>query len=149
MKKAYLILLAILLIVVPLGITGCNSNTTPENSDASQVTITFSELSSQKHIVKQAELGLNGVLIVTLGTNPSTGYSWGENPAISDSSVIKQSGKPTVTATTTGIVGAPENEVWTFEPMKAGTSKLSFEYGQPWSPDTKGTFTVEITVTVS
>jgi inhibitor of cysteine peptidase len=144
MKKAYLIFLAVLLVLVPLNITGCSSgtgNTTP------QVDISYDELLKQKHFTKQLEISKDEPLVVSLGASPTTGFSWGKNAAISDPAIIQQTEQKTI-APTAKVAGASTRDIWTFKALKAGTAKITFDYSQPWNGGAKGEWTVELNVTV-
>ena len=45
-------------------------------------------------------------------------------------------------------VGAAGKEVWTFEAIKKGTTKVRMEYSQPWEGGLKAEWTYTLTVTV-
>jgi len=70
---------------------------------------------------------------VTLESSPSTGYRWylaaQPNPAVVRvvSSEYRQAPAQSV--------GAPGDEVWTFDALAPGTATLAFEYKRPWNAD--------------
>ena len=109
--------------------------------------ITYDEFSSQPHVTKTVELTYPGSLVVTLGSNPTTGFQWGANPGISDATVLSQYEHNFVSPTTT-LAGAPGKDVWTFKPLKTGTATVSFSYSRPWEGGEKDVWTVTLTVEV-
>jgi inhibitor of cysteine peptidase len=151
MRKAFLVILAVLLLLVPASILGCSSSGSnpPENNAPQKIEYTYDQLMKDKHPIQQVNLAANGTLEVTLAANPSTGYSWEKPVKIADAAIVKETGEmKTIQPTATNVVGAPVKYVWTFQALKAGTSKISFVYSQPWAGGEKGAWTVDITVTV-
>ncbi len=69
-----------------------NSNMPPldDGRSAIGVEVSYDELSNLKHIAKQVEITYPGSLIVTLGSNPTTGFQWPENPKITNNTVLEQ-----------------------------------------------------------
>lgn len=88
-------------------------------------------------------------LIVTLASNPSTGYSWNLSE-ISDTGVVQYVSDEDIAPEQTDppVVGAPGQEAWTFEALDAGTATISLKYIRPWETDAEPAETFEITVTV-
>ena len=98
----------------------------------------------------EAELAVGGQLIVTLASNPgSTGFSWNLS-AISEAGVIQYVSDEYIAPEQTDppMVGAPGDEVWTFEALAAGSATISMKYIQPWMPDAEPAETFDITVIV-
>jgi len=153
-KKKIVACLAVAL-MLPITLVGCQKTPSPggsvpplDNGTKSITTeITYDEFLAQPHVTKTMELTYPGSLVVTLGSNPTTGFQWGANPAISDPAVMSQYEHNFVAATSTAI-GAPGKDVWTFKPIKTGTATISFDYSRPWEGGEKGQWTVELTVVV-
>jgi inhibitor of cysteine peptidase len=118
--------------------------------EAKTVTISVDEFGAENHIVKNIELTKPGSLIVTLGANPTTGYSWAASANISDPAVIGQDSHNYVTLNTgnNSVVGAPGKDVWVFNSLKAGTSNITFSYSRPWQGGEQNTWTLVLNVTV-
>lgn len=98
----------------------------------------------------EVELGVGDFLIVTLASNPgSTGYSWNLSE-ISDAAIIRYVSDEYVAPEQSDppVVGAPGQEVWSFEALAAGTAAISMRYIQPWMPDADPAETFDITVIV-
>ncbi len=95
-----------------------------------------------------ASVAANGTFTVTLCSNSSTGFAWGANAQISDPSVLQQTDHKTVPSNN-NMAGAPGQEAWTFKALKSGTTKVSFDYSQPWSGGIKSAWTVNLDVIVN
>jgi predicted secreted protein len=72
---------------------------------------------------------------ITLAANRTTGYSW-RLAAPLDPALLKQISEE-YQAADSGAVGAPGEEVWTFEAVGKGALKLDFEYLRPFEKDIK------------
>jgi len=89
------------------------------------------------------------VLVVTLESNPSTGYQW-EVVAV-DTAVLQQMGEaeflPPV-STGKQIVGAGGMERFRFKALKVAESSLKLIYHRPWEKgeEPAGTFLIQIIV---
>jgi predicted secreted protein len=156
--KKVLVLGILSAVILPLLVFGCKaeqtSTTTPlvpalqGGQEAVRVTITTDEFGEQNHIVRDVELTPPGSLIVTLGTNPTTGYQW-EEAVIGDTSLIEQDSRNYVAPPTTGgTVGAPGKAVWVFNSLKTGTTTISMSYSRLWTGGEKDTWTLVLNLTV-
>jgi inhibitor of cysteine peptidase len=95
---------------------------------------------------KQVELSVGDLLVVTLASNGTTGYSWSLT-GISDESVLQKSENHYV-APKTDLMGAEGQEVWTFNALTKGTSTISMGYSRPWEKGTPPIQTFDLTVVV-
>jgi len=82
----------------------------------------------------RAELGSDQVLVVSLESNPSTGYSW--EVADINPKVLHQVGK-TEFEQMSPLLGAPERQTLRFKVVGAGQSTLKLVYRRPWEKDVK------------
>jgi inhibitor of cysteine peptidase len=112
------------------------------------VTVTCDQFSKKAHIVEDVTAAVGSTITVTLCSNPTTGFQWGEQTQISNAQVLKQASYKTVGPANTGMAGAPGNEVWTFQALQAGASTVSFSYSRPWEGGEKGVETFKLNVTV-
>jgi len=96
---------------------------------------------------KTVEVGVGGSVVVTLESNPTTGFNW-ELVKISDESVLEQTDQKFEAPEAKGVVGAGGKEVWTFKALKKGTSTISMEYSRPWEGGEKAAKTFNLTVVV-
>ena len=76
-----------------------------------------------------AELGVGQVLVISLESNPSTGYLW--EVADINTKVLHQVGK-TEFKQTSPLLGAPEKQILRFKPVGAGQSTLKLVYHRSW-----------------
>jgi inhibitor of cysteine peptidase len=161
MKKVIAVCLASVLLV-PLLMIGCSaekstSTTTPTTvpafnggQEAKTIELTIDDFTAQKNMVKDIELIRPGSLIVSLGSNPTTGYQWDE-AVISDTSVVAQASRNYVEPQSEGtepVVGAPGKDVWVFDSKAPGTATIKMSYSRPWEGGEKDEFTLTINITV-
>ncbi len=114
------------------------------------VYVSAQEFFDSQHVSKQVEVEQGALLIVVLGSNPSTGFSWNETAQLGDKTLLQQTGHKYIASESTGqpLIGAASQEQWTFNTLKAGITKISFQYSQPWAGGTQAEWTFELTVTV-
>ena len=98
---------------------------------------------------RRVDLKPGQVLVVTLESNPSTGYQW-EVSAV-DTAVIQQMGEAEfLSSVSTGkqIVGAGGMERFRFKALKVAESSLKLVYHRLWEKEAEpaGTFLVQIIV---
>src|SRR4030042_3870712 len=97
MKKT-LIFGLVSILLLPVLMIGCNTEEPPTKTtmppitsgqEAKTIELTLDDFTAQNNIVKDIDIIRPGSLIVSLGSNPTTGYQWGE-AEISAPSVIAQ-----------------------------------------------------------
>ncbi|SFL97921.1 protease inhibitor I42 family protein [Pseudomonas sp. NFACC46-3] len=87
-------------------------------------------------------------LILSLPSNPTTGYRW----AIQDSAggVLKGLGPEVYrNPEDAGIVGAAGVSTWRFQAFNAGTGRLRLTYQQPWAPEVPPVETFDCAISVN
>jgi inhibitor of cysteine peptidase len=112
------------------------------------VTVSCDDFGNQNNITRQLTVSSGSSFTITLCSNATTGFSWLESAQISDPTVLKQVNHERIAPESTGLVGAPGNEVWTFNALKKGTSNIDLQYSQPWEGGQKGAWTFKLAVTV-
>lgn len=112
-----------------------------------QLEFTYDQLLAQKHITQTIEVALPGSLVVTLGSNPTTGFQWQEDAVISDPSILTQYTHQVVESQS-DMVGASGKDVFTFKTLAKGTSTIQLQYSRPWEGGEQGEWTVDLTVIV-
>ncbi|MBN1691830.1 MAG: protease inhibitor I42 family protein [Dehalococcoidia bacterium] len=142
-----MLIVSSVLIISFLACAPAATQPTPPAPEPVMVTVTCDQFSKEAHIVQEATAAVGSTITVTLCSNPTTGFSWGEQAKISDTAVLKQTSQKMVAATT-GMVGAPGNQEWTFEALKAGSGTASFSYSRPWEGGEKDVQTFKLHVTV-
>jgi inhibitor of cysteine peptidase len=82
----------------------------------------------------EVEVKKGQVLVISLESNPSTGYGWYVTDI--DETMLKQIGEPEFTPADTGdIVGAAGIEVLRFETTGVGRAYLELGYRRVWEED--------------
>ena len=87
-------------------------------------------------------------LILTLPSNPTTGYRW----AIQDSAGgVLRSLSPEVYSNPedAGVVGAAGQSTWRFQAFTAGSGRLRLTSQQPWAPEVNPVDTFDCAITVN
>jgi len=84
-------------------------------------------------------------LIVSLCSNPTTGFQW-ELTELTDEAILIHESNEYVPSEAQEIAGAPGQEVWTFRIFKAGACNITMEYGRPWEGGTKTTWKYDMIV---
>jgi inhibitor of cysteine peptidase len=85
-------------------------------------------------------------LVVTLESNPSTGFGWqiGEAP---DAAVLAQVGEPTYSpGGEAGMIGAGGSQVFTFVATGVGETGFTLAYRRSWEGGATDQFTLGVTV---
>ncbi|MGE0057590.1 MAG: protease inhibitor I42 family protein [Dehalococcoidia bacterium] len=93
------------------------------------------------------EMKSGGTLIISLPSNPTTGYGW----TVSDpTGGLEQQGDPAYTpqAGSTAVVGGGGTQVLTFKAGSKGQYKLGLAYVRSFEPNAAPADTFNITVTV-
>jgi inhibitor of cysteine peptidase len=112
------------------------------------VEVGYHEFLEKKTITREIETTVPGSIVVSLASNPTTGFSWAENTVISDPSVIKQVEHNYVAPTAGSPPGSPGKDVWTLDSLKAGTATVTMSYSRPWEGGEKNEWTFTLNVTI-
>ena len=100
---------------------------------------------------QKAEIGIGDTLIVTLESNPTTGFEW-ELREFSEEGILELMGseyQPGEEAKQdTPVPGAGGLEVWTFKGLKKGETVIFLDYNQPWDGGLKAEKFLMVRVTV-
>ena len=119
--------------------SSCNQDTPSTPSISAEVEIDGSANGQQVTII-------NGqVLIVSLASNPSTGFIWEVSEV--DGAVLQQLGIPRFEAGTTGL-GAEGVQIFEFRSINSGQTELNMVYIRAFEedPEPANTFSVNINV---
>ncbi len=116
--------------------------------DASALLIGCEEFEAQPAAVRSVDLAAGTSLVLSLCSNPTTGFRWSE-PVSSDPAVASVSGwvyeAPVTEGTMTGAAGT---EHVTIAADAAGMAFITASYDQPWDGGQKGAWSLELTVNV-
>lgn len=113
-------------LMLPLGLALLAACTT---SPSKQHTVTLEEQSDCP-----ARLQVGQTLILSLPSNPTTGYRWQVRQTASQ--VLRSLG-PEVYSNPedAGVVGSAGVSTWRFQAQSAGEDELVLVYQQPWAPE--------------
>jgi inhibitor of cysteine peptidase len=95
-----------------------------------------------------ASAHVGDTIVVTLGSNPTTGFKWSDTAQISNPEILKQIDHEFTPPEQTGITGKSGKEVWTFKALKVGTTEISMDYSRPWEGEEKAEWTFVTAITV-
>ncbi len=101
-----------------------------------------------QHYTGEVTVNTGDSVVVTLCSNPATGFQWTELAEIGDRSMLKQKDHTYSPAEAKEVVAGAGDETWTFEAVSQGTTTVSVEYEQPWEGGAKGHWTFVATITV-
>lgn len=93
----------------------------------------------------QVELKKGQTLVITLESNPTTGYSWEVVELEED--ILRQMGEPEFQPESEAL-GAPGVEILRFEATKPGQTALKLVYHRPWEEGVEplDTFSLQVVV---
>ena len=100
----------------------------------------------QSNCPMQLHTGQN--LIVSLPSNPTTGYRW----AIQDSAggVLRSLGPEVYSSSDNGqLLGSGGQSTWRFQAFAAGNGRLRLTYQQPWEPEAEPAQSFDCPITVN
>lgn len=137
-------IIALCFMVILLAALGCG----PAARAEVPVSVTCDQFSKQANIVQDVSVKAGDRVIVTLCSNPTTGFQWSEKAQLGDPKVIEQKSYKFVAPASTGMVGVPGNCVWDFEAIGRGTSTVYVEYSRNWQGGEKAVQTFKLNVTV-
>ena len=139
--KRVLFLGLVCLLVLPMVMAGCGSGT------KTTMNFTLEDFAAQNNITKNITVSPHGIITLTLGSNGSTGYQWGD-AVIDNAEQLEQTSHNVIAATQADLAGAPGKETFTFMAKVAGSATIKLSYDRPWEGGEKGTYTLTINVTI-
>ena len=83
---------------------------------------------------------------IVLAANHTTGYSWRLATPL-DSNILKQLNE-NYSEDNSARIGSGGRELWTFEPLRKGTTHIEFEYARPFEKDAAPVNTAKYTVEI-
>ncbi len=151
MVRASVLSGVIILILIPLLMTGCGPMET-SYEPSSQPTSTPQQVSVDASFSgKDVVLSVNAILVVTLESNATTGFRW-ELVSIDDPSILKLVESNYQTTQTPGesepLVGAGGKEIWIFRALKPGQTNFNMAYIRSGQTVTSNIKTFQLTAIV-
>lgn len=110
--------------------------------------IPYDDFIEDEHFNWVANADVGDTVVVTLGSNPTTGFKWPDIAQISNEGILKQTDHKFVSPEQTGVVGASGKDIWMFKAIKKGTTTISMDYSRPGEGGEKGEWTFRATITV-
>lgn len=121
---------------------------TVEVGETNALLIGCDEFEASPAVSRSVDLAVGASLVVSLCSNPTTGYRWSEASS-SDPAVAAVSGwvyeEP---SDETGMVGVAGTEHLTLDGLAEGDAVITASYDQPWDGGTKGSWSLELSVSV-
>jgi len=136
------LILVCTLVVLSLSLIGYGCATEP-----AALEVSCNDFADNNNISQEIQVSVGDSFTVTLCSNPTTGFEWGE-AEISDQTIVKQTANEFTSPEDTNLVGAPGSEEWTFQALKKGNATIAISYDRPWEGGEKGTWTYTLDVTV-
>ena len=100
---------------------------------------------SQKDSGTTLQVTQGDELVISLESNPTTGYSWAESKSSQAGDVLQLGSKKYESES--DAIGAGGVETWTYKAVGAGTADLELDYLRPFEPDKiAGKFTLTVDV---
>lgn len=136
--------LVVILLGMVLALAGCGPDTDlPAGVTSEDVNL------SAKDGGSQVEVDVGQVLVLTLESNPTTGYSWEVVEA--EDSILLQTGEPefeAISESDSAPLGAGGVQVFHFEAVGAGETQLELVYHRPWEKGVEPleTFSLQVIV---
>jgi inhibitor of cysteine peptidase len=146
MKTKMMFMAAMVTVLLAAG--ACLPASGESSPNEANIEVTIDEFMDSKHLTREIEVSDGGVLTVSLGSNPTTGFSWTETAQIADLAVLQQTESKFLLTDGKDLVGAPGSQVWTFRALQKGTTTINMEYSRPWEGGEKAEWTFELIVTV-
>ena len=147
MKAKLVVMVAMVTLLLVAGACSLALGATPPKE--ANMVVPIDEFTNTKHVTKEIQVPAGGVLKVTLGSNPTTGFSWTETAQIADPAILQQTENKLLIPENKGIVGAPGSQVFTFRALQKGTTTVKMDYSRPWEGGERGEWTFELAVTVN
>ena len=126
--------------IITIVFAGCSNSLSFE--------LSYDELMEHKHVTWSTTVDVGDIFQITLGSNPTTGFTWPDIAQISDESIIKQTNHEFIAPDETAVVGISGKNAWTFKALKTGTTTVQMDYSQPWDGGDKSEWSLVATITV-
>ena len=131
------------LVVFALGLVACSSSSTLR-----WLELKVDDFSKQPHHIRAATVAASDSILVTLISNPATGFTWPDVAQIHNEDILTQTDHKHVQPGQAGAAGAAGKEAWAFRALRKGTTTISMGYQRPWESVEGPLWTFAATITV-
>ena len=108
---------------------------------------TCNQFSESGHLTWDVNTQMGDSLLITLCSNPTTGFQWQDSADISDENILKQINHRFI-PDGGNMLGASGKEEWILSSLKKGTSIVVWKYSRPWDGGEKKEWSLTATVIV-
>ena len=140
--KLVKLFLVILPLIMLFSLTACSAGI------PISIEIPYDDFIEDQHFDWTANVDYGDTVVITLGSNPTTGFTWPDIVQIGDQEILKQVSHEFIPPEQTGTVGSSGKDKWTFKTLNKGTTSIVMEYSQPWDGGEKATWTFRALITV-
>ena len=113
--------------------------------DEAVVRVSCDDFYRESLVARQMVVPAGSSFRVGLCGNPSPVWEWPDEAAISDDSLIVQTGHK---STMIPLGGAPGQEIWTFHTLERGTGRIIIQADCPLDSDVDAIWRLELDVTI-
>lgn len=153
MKRLTFPILFILCALMLAAAAGCGDDTSTTTGKTGTGTSSSGSVTSGVTRINEGQSGatigisVGELLVVTLSSNPTTGYHWVVS-SNTDDTVLAQQGEPVYTPDpgSEGLMGAGGKDTFTFSGMGEGVTELKMAYLSPSNEPSGTTFNVKVNV---
>ncbi|UCC16991.1 MAG: protease inhibitor I42 family protein [Dehalococcoidales bacterium] len=110
--------------------------------------IPYDDFIVDKHFTWAVNTDIGDTITVTLGSNPTTGFTWPDIAQISNQDIVKQTDHKFISPEKTAVPDSSGKDMWTFKAKKTGTTTISMNYSLPWDGGEKSKWTFIATIIV-
>lgn len=116
-------------------------------SKQNSLEVTCDQFLDKKHLTWNIKVQRSESLLVTLCSNPTTGFQWAESVQISNKDIITQTSH-NIIPSKENIPGMGSKEEWIFKSLNKGKSTLALEYSRPWEGGEKKEWSLTVFIVV-
>jgi predicted secreted protein len=132
--------------IVGVAVTSSTPEPSPDATSQVGLSIDCDAFEAQPLQEARVEVPSGDDLVMTLCSNPSTGYAWSD-PVVADSAILLVTGA-TAEPAISPLPGAAGTQSWTFRAGQPGSTMVALSYDQPWDGGETGAWRVSVEVVV-
>lgn len=134
------IFLVFTIVVAVLLLLSCSEMPSSRNFD---VEVSCDEFGESNHRSGELAVMMYDKITVKLCSNQTAGFQWDYEMTVEGVLIEEDHDYEEPAGNTTGGAGT---QIWTFKPVKPGTTQVQMEYGQPWDGGLDSEWTYNLTV---